>query len=81
MSIPQRGTKVLGSGAIISLICTWDNAQNRVGEEEAGQVGGGGKGKKEIKRPINICQTLKCKSLACVPVETKSSIITFLGRA
>lgn len=54
------------------------------------ELGGGGggrqgwgwvvKGKKEIKRPINICQTLKCKSFACGPVGAKSSIITFLGR-
>lgn len=42
--------------------------------------GGWVEGRKEIKRPINICQTLKCKSLACVPVGTKSSVITFLRR-
>lgn len=53
-----------------------------VGGGGGGKVGGGWvEGRKEIKRPINICQTLKCKSLACVPVETKSSVITFLGRA
>lgn len=72
-----------GPGAIISQVCTWYNIEIwELGKEEAGKTGGGciEYGKK-IKRPINICQTLKCKFLVCGPVGTKSSIITFLGRA
>lgn len=46
-----------------------------------GQQGQGGwLERKKIKRPINICQTLKCKFPACGPVETQSFIITSLGR-
>lgn len=81
MSTPHQGTRVLWA---------WGHHFLDLYLVQCREQGGGGgrqgwewvvEGKKEIKRPINICQTLKCKSLACGPVGTKSSIITFLGRA